>query len=131
VNPTQTLHGQTYKVSTLPILGLDITEGEKAAYDLTDFLEGVYVAQTGEEKTYPSLAHILAAWSLSSGIVLDPQRYFASLMDTSAEQFGAEIRDMRPVEQLIAEARAAAAAAEQEEELEEGEIREETPAEAT
>ena len=60
-------------VVSMPIFSMEVVEDGKMVYDLTDFLETVRVY--GESET-PSVAHIVQAWSLSSGIVLNPARKF-------------------------------------------------------
>jgi hypothetical protein len=62
------------KAKALPILSLEVVHKDKVLYDLTDFIEGVRVYHTAG--LFPSLQHILAAWGLSSGIILDSARGF-------------------------------------------------------
>ena len=47
--------------------------------DLTDFTEAVHIYGDAS----PSLAHLLGAWSLHSGIVLDVSRSFTARMINS------------------------------------------------
>ena len=60
-------------VHTLPILSMEVVDRGRPAHDLTDFLDKVNVYSDDQEVS-PSIAHILAAWSLSSEIVLDVTR---------------------------------------------------------
>jgi hypothetical protein len=69
---------------SLPILSMTIVDEGRAIHDLTDFLETVRVFHTNG--VFPSIAHILGAWSLSSGIVLNTKReYFASIITSDAD----------------------------------------------
>jgi hypothetical protein len=61
---------------SLPILSMDIYEGDETVYDLTDFIEKIRVYNDTMQPISPSVAHIVSAWSLSSGIVLNPAREF-------------------------------------------------------
>lgn len=76
----RTLGGPT---QSLPILSLTISDEERELHDLTDFVESIRVSNTGE--IFPSIAHILAAWSLSSKIVLDPSTYTVNIITTAAD----------------------------------------------
>ena len=60
----------------LPLLSMEIVEDGRAAYDLTDFIETVRVYNACGEVCAPYISHIISAWSLSSGIVLDPYKNF-------------------------------------------------------
>lgn len=73
------LHGslETAQMShSLPILSMDIYEGDNTVYDLTDFTEKIRVYNDSMTPLSPSVAHIVSAWTLSSGVVLDPSRDF-------------------------------------------------------
>jgi len=48
---------------------------ERVVHDLTDFLENVEVFHANITM-FPSIAHILGAWSLSSKIVLNPEHNY-------------------------------------------------------
>jgi len=76
----RTLGGPT---QSLPILSMTISDKEREIHDLTDFVESIRVCNTGE--TFPSIAHILGAWSLTSKIVLDPTAYTVNVITTSAD----------------------------------------------
>jgi len=73
--PVESLMMNAQEVRSLSVLSMEIHHEESVVYDLTDFLEGVrvYRSSPGVE---PSVAHILGAWSTSSGIVLDRKREF-------------------------------------------------------
>jgi len=49
------------------ILSMEILENDKVVFDLTDFLEKMKIYGT----FMPSVEHIIGAWYISSGIVLD------------------------------------------------------------
>lgn len=72
------------KRSEIPILSMAITDGERILHDLTEYMESVRVFHsTG---AIPSIAHILGAWSLSSGIVLNPSNnYFVTVITSTAD----------------------------------------------
>ena len=76
------VNGDTYN---LPILSMDILEGEDVVYDLTDFVSSVKV-HTYSMDALPSIAHLLGAWSLHSHLVLDRERDFKiRIIDTNAK----------------------------------------------
>ena len=54
---------------------MEILEEDSVMYDLTDFIGDIKVHTSGAV-VFPSIAHILGAWSLSSGIILDATREF-------------------------------------------------------
>ena len=62
-------------VSRLPILSMAVMYEERVVHDLTDFLENVEVFHANITM-FPSIAHILGAWSLSSKIVLNPEHEY-------------------------------------------------------
>ena len=64
--------GSVYDWHSLPILSMEILYGETVMYDLTEFAEGVRVNVITGNKYYPSIAHIVNAWTISSKVVLDP-----------------------------------------------------------
>ena len=69
----------------LPILSMVIVDEERVIHDLTDFLGPVRVFHSSPT-VFPSIAHIVGAWSLSSGIVLNPSnKYFANSITSSAD----------------------------------------------
>jgi hypothetical protein len=72
------------KGASLPILSMTIVDEGRVIHDLTEFLESVRVFH--RNSAFPSIAHILGAWSLSSGIVLNIKReYFANIITTDAD----------------------------------------------
>jgi hypothetical protein len=70
---------------SLPILSMTIVAEERIIHDLTDFVERVRVFHR-DTTTFPSVAHIIGAWSLSSGIVLNTRHeYFANIITNNAD----------------------------------------------
>lgn len=65
-----------------PILSLEIIDGE-VLHDLSEFVGNMQVHVRGDDEFYPSLSHIVNAWSLTSNIVLDP-RLKGRMIDTDA-----------------------------------------------
>jgi hypothetical protein len=85
----------------LPILSLEVLYKEKVFYDLTDFAETIRV-RTTEGKLAPCIPHILGAWSLSSGIVLDATRGFeVRLVDMEANTFEVSPFDYSEMNDLL------------------------------
>ena len=73
------------KGASLPILSMTIVGEERIVHDLTDFVERARVFHTNGG-TFPSVAHIIGAWSLSSGIVLNTRNeYFANIITNTAD----------------------------------------------
>ena len=69
----------------LPLLSIVVVDEERIIHDLTDFVESIRVGHSNPLR-FPSIAHILGAWSLSSKIVLNPtNKYFANTITTAAE----------------------------------------------
>jgi hypothetical protein len=60
----------------LPLLSMEIAEDGNIVYDLTDFIETVRVYNACGKVCAPYISHIIGAWTLSSGIVLDPSKNF-------------------------------------------------------
>lgn len=119
LDPTDAL---LHHVRPLPILSAEIVLDGRTFYDLTDFAETVRVYS--EDERAPSIQHLIGAWGLSSGIVLDHARGFEThviLNNGSAAVL--DPNDTDPLGPESSEAKTAAAAAPTEE-LEEGEIRE-------
>ena len=65
-------HTKSY---SLPYLSMEIMQGERVQYDLTDYIGGLRVRSSAEERVYPTLAELLAAWTTGSYVVLHPTRY--------------------------------------------------------
>lgn len=63
----------TINPHSLPILSLEIKDGDDVLYDLTDFVGTMRVHVRGDDKFSPSISHILGAWTLTSKIVLQPK----------------------------------------------------------
>lgn len=81
------------KPKPLPVLSMEILENDRVIYDLTDFSQSIKVYPQ-IDGVFPSAAHILGAWSLSSRIILDRNRDFVvHILDTNAEQKETEISD--------------------------------------
>ena len=71
---------------SLPILSMEIVQGDTVLYDLTDFIEKVRVYNDSIVDASPCMYHIVGAWSISSGIVLDPATgYTVRIINTNAE----------------------------------------------
>lgn len=66
----------------LPILSMEILEDDIVIFDLTNFIETMKV-HTVQSEFFPSVAHILAAWSISSAVILDATREFKVRMITT------------------------------------------------
>jgi hypothetical protein len=99
------------KSHRLPILSLEIVQKDKVIYDLTDFLDTVRVYASGEKA--PSTQHIIGAWGLSSGIILNRTRgYEARMITNQAATFGVPIRSTEGLHYLV----------QRQDEQEEGEI---------
>jgi hypothetical protein len=83
----------------LPVLSIEILDGDRVLYDLSDFIELVRVYNSGEEVDSPTLAHIYNAWTLSSHLVLDPTRDFkVRFLTEMAETFVVSLTEMDNVE---------------------------------
>ena len=68
----------------LPLLSMEVLENDLVVCDLTEFISTIRVYMD-EQPLFPSIAHILGAWSLSSGIILDNTRRFTiRIIDTEA-----------------------------------------------
>jgi hypothetical protein len=92
-------HGGNNK--PLPILSLEILYKEKVFYDLTDFAEMIRVRTTAGDLA-PCIPHILGAWSLSSGVVLDATRGFeVRLVDMEANTFEVSPFDYSELNDLL------------------------------
>jgi len=66
----------------LPILSLEIVDGE-VLHDLSEFVGSMQVRVRGDDEFYPSISHIVNAWSLNTNIILDP-RLKGRMIDTDA-----------------------------------------------
>jgi len=75
----------------LPILSMEIVDKDAVVYDLTDFIEGLQIYNLNSI-FFPCIAHMLGAWSLSSGIVTDVTRGFTvRMIDTNANTIESSI----------------------------------------
>lgn len=69
----------------IPILSLEIVGPDgKVHYDLTDFLESLRFVQV-DDSPAPRIQHVLAVWTLASGIVPDWNRFKLSYFDETGE----------------------------------------------
>lgn len=79
----------------LPLLSMEIAEDGNIVYDITDFIETVRVYNACGEVCAPYISHIVGAWTLSSGIVLDPSKNFAvHLITNDGESQTLSLNDM-------------------------------------
>jgi len=102
---TQFLEKISPSVHTLPVLSMEIVEDSNVVYDLTDFAETIRVYNATSDRSSPSVAHIMSAWSTSSGIVLSPTRPFkVRLVDTAANTIETEIDEMDTLDAVVATA---------------------------
>jgi hypothetical protein len=70
-------------LKSLPLLSMEIVYNNLTLHDLTDFIGDIKVYSN--DNTFPSIAHILGAWSLTSGIVVGQfEDFIARMIDTSA-----------------------------------------------
>jgi hypothetical protein len=60
----------------LPMLSTEILDGDEVIYDLTEFIQAVRVYKSTEAGLSPSVDHIVAAWMLHAGTVLNPSRNY-------------------------------------------------------
>jgi hypothetical protein len=63
------------KAYSLPYLSMEIMQGERIQYDLTDYIGELRVRSMAEERVYPTRMELLAAWTTGSYVVLHPTRY--------------------------------------------------------
>lgn len=84
---------QALQMNQLPILSMAVVDDERVVHDLTDFVASIRVFHSNP-KTFPSVAHIIGAWSLSSSIVLNPSKnYFANSITSSADTIAMPINN--------------------------------------
>ena len=92
---------------SLPVLSMVITISGESLFDLTDFI-GTVCVSSHLQNDFPSVAHIVGAWSLSSSTVLDQGVYFnVSMFDESANMIDVSLHNFQ---YLSAEADAVAVA---------------------
>jgi hypothetical protein len=98
----------------LPIISLEVVNKEtgKVDYDLTEFVEHLKVRQEGDrvERVNPSIAQILGAWALQSGVVVDPSRFSARFIDAEADERTVAADDMGGLGKVAAAAEPVAVA---------------------
>lgn len=95
----------------LPILSMEIVDKDKTLYDLTEFLESVRV-HGASSATMPSLQHIIGAWGITSGVVLNRKgEYVARMMTTDADIVDACPFDVRGLDVVLKKGVEAAAGA--------------------
>jgi hypothetical protein len=80
----------TINPHSLPILSLEIHDGDTVLHDLTEFVGTMRVHVRGDDKFSPSISHILGAWTLTSKIVLNPKLTGASI-SSSGESSSLEL----------------------------------------
>jgi hypothetical protein len=96
-------HAQLLQKRELPILSMTVIDGERTLHDLTDFIGPIQVFHSNPE-IFPSIAHILAAWSLSSGIVLNQlNTYSATIITSSADTVTVSISNNEYLHSALAE----------------------------
>lgn len=81
---TQTVEDAQKMISRgvpLPILSMTIVKEGKDIHDLTDFMASIRVYHSNPD-TFPSVAHLLGAWSLSSRTVLKAADHYSAFSIT-------------------------------------------------
>jgi hypothetical protein len=97
-----TLNSPTFHTHPLPILSLEIVDGERAHYDLTDFLEPMRIGQLGDVLLQtPSVAHLVSAWSISSRVVVDRERFRARIIDSEGNTVETILNDWRDLREVL------------------------------
>jgi len=77
----------------LPILSMEIIDSHGVVYDLTEFIQATQVYSLTNH-LFPCIAHILSAWSVYSGIVLNPTKgLLARIIDIHANTIELPIND--------------------------------------
>jgi len=78
---------------SLPVLSMEITLSGETLFDLTDFI-GTVCVSSDLENDFPSVAHIVGTWSLTSGTVLDQSTPFnASMIDLAANMIQVSVQN--------------------------------------
>lgn len=81
---------QSLTAENIPILSMAVVDEERVIHDLTDFLETVRVFHSASK--FPSIAHIIGAWSLASGIVLNTRKeYYVNIITNTADMIAMPI----------------------------------------
>lgn len=89
-----------------PILSLDIVERGSADghvhYDLTDFIENMTVyTMDNQTAKYPSIQHLLAAWTTHSHVLLNTKRFDARMIDVMANTHQVPITEIRTLDVIL------------------------------
>jgi hypothetical protein len=88
----ETIHVAFYNKS-LPVLSMVITLSGESLFDLTDFI-GTVCVSSHLQNDFPSVAHIIGAWSLTSGVVLDYSAPFnVSMIDAAANMIDVSVQN--------------------------------------
>jgi hypothetical protein len=78
---------------SLPVLSMDLTLSGQTVFDLTDFI-GTACVSSHLENDFPSVAHIVGAWSLTSCMVLNEGADFnASMIDAAANMIQVSVHN--------------------------------------
>lgn len=77
---------------SLSFLSMEIVDPktDRVIYDLTDFIEEMKVIEI-EGLPGPNINHIIAAWTLSSGIVPDFSKYMVRYVDMNGDVYPTEV----------------------------------------
>lgn len=71
---------------SLPILSMEILDGNEVVYDLTEYINNIRVYKSTDGGYSPCIEHILGAWTLYSERVLNPNRnFYVRYIDNDAE----------------------------------------------
>ena len=86
--------------SLIPILSMELLRGDMHLNDLTEFIDSIIVYS--KDNKYPSVAHILGAWSLSSGIVISlDSDVVVRMFDTSANTYDTDVENYHYLNELF------------------------------
>jgi hypothetical protein len=80
----------TISPHSLPLLSLEIQDGDIILHDLTEFVGTMRVHVRGDDKFSPSISHILSAWTLTSKVILNP-KLTGSSISSSGESSSLEL----------------------------------------
>lgn len=85
--PVEKLMREAACIHPLPYLSMEVVGDDLVLHDLTDFLGNVYVYSDKHEDV-PNVPHLLGAWSLHSGVVLNPSaKYTVRGLASSGNDF--------------------------------------------
>jgi hypothetical protein len=83
----------------LPMLSMEILDGDEVIYDLSSFIEKVRVYNSSQEELSPSVECIVAAWMLDAETVLNPLRYFnIRYIDENADTVTVPLYGLGPID---------------------------------